>query len=151
MHAVFMPYGRVNWVEQFLNDIKAQKYFNTYTSPDGKKTERMLSQGALRLLPFGFYDVSFPREYLPLILTTLEFGGNTIERYRVPEFILKQIRKALALKVPEEFSNKEAFPWVKGIDFAHKDVAIIPIGIREDKMIVNKSPGEYNGWTYEAL
>jgi len=146
-----MAYGRFNWVEQFLNDIKAQKYFNIYTSPDGKEKKKLLCQGALRLLPFGFYDVSFPKEYRDMVLATLEFKGETIERYRVPELILKQIRKALELKTaPKDFDTKEGFPWIKGIDFNHKDVAIIPIGIREDKMITVKD-GELKGWTYEAL
>lgn len=148
MHAVFMPYGRVNWVEEFLNDIRAQKLFYKLTSPDGKETKQMLAQIGLRVLPFGFYDVSFPREYKNQVLTALEFHKNTVQQYRIPELILKQIRKALDVKVPEEFDTSEFLPWVKGMDLKHHDVTIIPLGIREDKDIVDD---RLDGWTHEAI
>lgn len=150
MHAVFMPYGRVNWVSEFLNDVRAQKLFYKFTSPDGKEVKQIMAQVGLRQLPFGFWDISFPREYKNEVLTVLEFHKKNEERYRIPEFALKQIRKVLDVKMPGEFDTSQALPWVKGIDLNHQDVMIMPIGIREDIDII-ETIGPLKGWTHEAV
>ena len=149
MHAVFMPYGRVNWVREFLDDIKALKLFYKFTK-EGEKDRQVMAQIGLRLLPFGFYDVSFPREYKDIMLTGLDFHKKLNERYRVPEIILKQIRKALHVKEAGEFDTSQAIPFLKGMDLNHQDVAIIPIGTREDLDVV-ENKGEFKGWTHEAI
>lgn len=149
MHAIFMPYGKIEWVEVFLNDIKAQKGNIKITSPDGKETN-FITQFQLRVLPFGFYEVVFPREYLNMVLATLNFPHKDnvySDRYQIPKFFMKKIREALhCVEAPTEFNRTEAFYWVKGIDLSHQDVFIMPIGIREDKDITEK-----DGTVHEAI
>lgn len=147
-----MPYGKIELVEVFLNDIRAQKFFIPFSN--GKEDKKILIQGQLRVLPFGFYEIVFPREYRDLVLTTLNFphpDNIYSDRYKIPELIIKQIRKALHCKIaPTNFNNKEGFPWVKGIDGKHQDVYILPIGLREDKDI-EETEGEFKGFKHEAI
>ncbi len=152
MHVIFMPYGKIEWVEVFLNDIRAQKGNIKTTSPDGKESINYVTQFQLRVLPFGFYEVVFPKEYRDTILTTLNFPHKDniySDRYKIPNFFMKKIREVLQCEeAPTEFDRKEAFYWVKGIDLSHTDVFILPIGIREDIMIADN---KIKGWTHEAI
>lgn len=149
MHAVFIAYGRVNWVEVFLDDVKAQKLPYKFTK-EGEEDKFLISQVGFRLLPFGFYDVSFPKEYKDIMLTGLDFHKKNQERYRVPEIILKQIRKVLHVEEAKDFDTSQAIPFIKGMDLNHRDVAIIPIGIRDDEYIVDDQ-GETKGWRHEGI
>ena len=86
MHAVFIPYGHKRLVETFLRDIEAQKYNLKLTSPEGKESSIMI-EGQLRVLPFGFYEHIFPKEYMNEVLTTLNFENIDTN------YIIKQIGK----------------------------------------------------------
>ena len=141
MHAIFMPYGHKQWVDQFLRDMAAQKYQLLFTSPDGKKTKKIWIEGQLRILPFGIYEHVFPREYLELVLTTLNFHKET---YNLGKTKLKILRRMLKAKKAPKFKPKEILFWIK------KFVSIIPLGIREDADMIEPQ-GKYKGWTHEAL
>ncbi len=142
MHIIFMPYGKIECVERTLNDIRAQKYTLTMTSPDGKETKHPWIDGQLRVLPFGFYEVVCPREHLDCVLNTL---GDKADRYKISKTRLALIRKALhAEKIPE-IEKKERLLW--NMEHVHS----ILIGIREDRDIIDPSPGEWNGWKHEAI
>ena len=154
MHAIFMPYGKDNWVSDFLNDIRAHKSYIKATSEDGRIEKKLLTQYQLRILPFGFYEVVFPREDLDIVLSTLNFPHKDnvySDRYKIPEFAMKQVRKILRCKeAPTDFKRDIAFPWVRGIDLTHQDVYVLPIGIREDIDIIEKN-GDYKGFKHEAI
>ena len=151
-----MPYGKVEWVEVFLNDIRAQKFYIPITSPDGKQTKQILTQAQLRVLPFGFYEVVFPKEYLAEILATLNFphpDNDYADAYDIPKWAIKKVREVLHCKeAPTDFKRDAALPWVKGIDLNHRDVYILPVGIREDKTTTcGQGTKELEGWTHEAI
>ena len=152
MHAVFMPYGKKMWVDVFLNDVRAQKWLIPFTSPDGKETKQIITDSSLRVLPFGVYEIAFPKEYMAQVLTTLNFPhaeNHYSDRYEIPEFIMKQIRKVIHCeKAPTDFKWGDIFPWVKGISSDTPVVYVLPIGIRKDKIIAD---GKLNGWTHEAI
>ena len=50
----------------------------------------------------------------------------------------------LKLKKPKKFSTAKSFFWIR------QNIAIIPIGIREDGEFIEKE-GEFKGWTHEAI
>ena len=153
MHAIFMPYGKVEWVENFLNDIRAHKSYIKATC-EGKEDIKFLTQYQLRILPFGFYEVVFPREDLDIVLTTLNFPhANNVysDRYQIPEFAMKQVRKILHCELaPTDYKRDTAFPWVRGIDLKHQEAYVLPIGIRKD-LDITETKEEFKGYTHEAI
>jgi len=140
-----MPYGRLECVEETLNDIKAQKYQYPLISPDGKEKAYIWMKGQLRVLPFGFYEHIFPREQLDVVLSTL-IDKRTEGRYNLSKAKLSIIRKALHAKKIPEFKTDRKLIWT--MDNVH----MIVLGIREDTDIVdNALEGKYKGWSHEAI
>jgi hypothetical protein len=148
MHAVFIPFGIKSAVDLLTMDLQCQSYQLPVKSPDGKKDSFIWVKGHLRLAPFGIYEYVFPRQYKDMVLTTLNFHEPSYKIYYNQlkmKVILKVLRKILrAEPIPEEIDTSKAFVWMKN------DVAFIPIGIREDRDIVEQF-GEFKGWTHEAL
>ncbi len=140
MHVVFIPYGERDLVQIGLRDMASQKFYIPYKK--GKETKQVLVGCQLRILPFGFYEYIFPREYRDQILATLHLDEN---RYKIKKIYLSAIRKVLGIKpIPKEFNKKSKFPWY----LEHTNV--ITIGIREDEDLLDKF-GDQKGWTHEAL
>lgn len=137
MHAVFIPYGSRHWVENFLRAIEAE-YFK-FPLYKGKQKKTLGIYGAVRSLPFGAYEVIFPREYKDLVLTTLNFHHKA--PYIKTVFAL---RKMFKCKKVGKFNSDKKYMWDK------QWVSIIPIGIREDGEFTDPS-GENKGWSHEGL
>jgi len=151
MHAVFIPYGKKEWVDVFLRDIAAQKYNLRITSPDGKEFKDVLMEGQLRVLPGGIYEHIFPKEYKDIVLTTLNFHqkipydlDKEIKIMGIKIKPLDYLKKFLNIKEPKEFDTKTGLTWIKYF------VSIIPLGIKEDN-IFTETQGEFKGWTHEAI
>lgn len=137
MHAVFIPYGTRPCVELFLRAIEAE-LFNMKMWKDGVITYMGL-YGAVRLLPFGAVEAIFPKEYKDKVLTTLSF------QFKAPYNISTiGLRKMFKCKKVKKFNTDEKFNWDR------QNVAIIPIGIREDGEMTDPD-GDCKGWTHEAI
>lgn len=151
MHVVFIPYGIKQKVEHLFIDMQAEKLPMTITSPDGKETKSVFVQGSLRLMPLGAVEYVFPKEHLDLILNTLNFNSVGDNRpYGLDKKILglspfKLVKDFLRIKDAPEFKTDKKLLWM--LD----GVTIIPLGIREDRDMVEEAAGEFNGWTHEAL
>lgn len=139
-----MLYGINQEVEHLKMDMRAQKFKFVLTSPDGKEKKEIWTQGSLRSLPFGIDEYVFPREYLDVVLNTLDFDKKDA-RYDIGSFKMGMLRRMLKCKpIPKEFDKSKIYIWIKD------NVAIIPIGIREDADVAEPD-GELKGWTHEAL
>jgi hypothetical protein len=124
-----MPYGKRSEVELLLRDMEAEKFFMPFKEGGG-----VFIQGNLRLLPFGVYEYVVPKEYLDIVLHTLDFNTN---RYGINKFILSFLRKAIHADAIPTYEKTKYFRWIKD------NVNIIPIGIRADceifDSLVNKT------------
>lgn len=145
MHAVFIPYGMKKHVDYFLDELTHLKLpLRSYK--DGEKDQKTLIECQLRVLPGGFYEFIFPKEYLDQVLTTLRFNGKEIEAYNLDKKIMgfspfKKVKEFLRIEdAPKKFDTSRTLPVVS--DF----IAIIPIGIRYDGEIE-----EADGWKHEAI
>lgn len=139
MHAIFIPYGKIEEVELMLNDMKAQKHKLVMTK--GKQTKYLWIQSQIRLLPFGVMEYVFPKEDMDTVLHTLNFNSD---RYKLGGFKLAFIRKMVnADKIPE-YKTKQHYLWIRD------NVNIIPIGMRDDEEFTD-TKGPYKGWTHEAI
>jgi len=148
MHAVFIPYGIKNNIDMFLNDLNYSKLPLKIWKGDEEKY--ILMQTQIRVLPFGFVEFVFPREYKNQVLTALRFkkgekyGKRDLNKSIMGIKPLNLIRKVLDLEPIPEFEEKEGFPLLD------LQMGLIPIGVRYDKDIVEKS-GEWAGWSHEGI
>ena len=158
MHAVFALYGRYEWVEIFLNELKAQKLTARIhrKNPETGKDEEMKIwwRCQVRVLPGGFYEMVFPKEHIDTVLTGLGFHqkGHTdfdIEKdFSLGLFKIKPIdylRKFLRIDPVPEFNHE------KELIFEKMFVSIIPIGVRYEQGEITLKGGEFDGWNIEAL
>lgn len=155
MHLAFIPYGIKNFVDFVIEDFN-HKYLPLRIYKEGEKDKFILIQTQIRVLPFGIYELVFPKEYLEEILSALkvkpeEEQGEYIARLNKSFMGIKPIdylRKFLKLEpIPKyEEVNHPNFPMPEYKKF----VSIIPIGIREDKEI-EEPTGLYEGWKHEAI
>ena len=170
MHAVFVAYGKRNWMEYFFNQIEAQKLTMKLwrTNPETNQYEERNNEWTevqLRVLPGGIYEVVFPKEHKDLILTTLEFnrkGGkgkplgqdSSTENYELDKEIsilgfkfqpLEYAKKFLRIEDPGEFDTSKALIWF------HPFVSIIPLGIRHELGDVMEKIGPNAGWWHEGI
>jgi hypothetical protein len=139
-----MLYGIKSCVDHLLMDMQAQKFKLTFTK-EGEKDRELFVQGSLRVLPFGVYEYIFPKESMDGVLTTLNFHNyQKDERYKIPSIAMMALKKALRFKKIPKFDSSKGLLWVKD------NVAIIPLGIREDAIVTEvKEP--FVGWKHEAL
>lgn len=154
MHAIFIPYGIKSAVEHLMMDMQAQKFKMPIYDKKGKQVSEAWIQGSLRILPFGIWEYIFPKESMDVVLTTLDFPlgskkdatGGYAALYTIKgKAILNMIRKALgAKKEPKNFKKEHKLIWIRD------NVAIIPIGIREDAMITEIA-GPYKDHSHEAI
>jgi len=152
MHLAFIPYGIKNFVDFVVEDLN-HKYLPLKLTKEGEKDKYILIQIQVRFLPFGIYELVFPKEFLNEILSAMKADakGEYYERLNKSVLGIKPmdiLRKVLKLKPVPEFDKipYPNFPLPKYMEF----VSIIPIGIREDGEITEKS-GPYEGWTHEAI
>lgn|SRR3990167_3692021 len=160
MHAVFIPYGKWEWVNVFLNDIRAQKLtirMHRKNPETGIEEEQHIHTNVqLRMLPGGLYECVFPREHKNIVLTALNFhradkGHSDFDlekEFSIMGFKIKPIdylRKYLRLEEPGEFDSSKELVWDKYF------VSVIPIGIREDKEDLMEKMGPFQGWWHEPI
>ena len=138
MHLLFFLYGSRLWVETLLRDMEAQKF--KLPMRKGKEKKYMWVQGQIRQTPFG-YEYVFPKEYLNIILTTLDMKHTP---YNLSKLQFFAIRKLMRLKKIPIYSEEERFIWLRD------NISILTLGIREDGEYTDPS-GEHKGWTHEAL
>lgn len=141
MHIAFIAYGKRSEVELLFRDMEAQKHRLIYTKEDKKM--QVWIQGQLRVLPAGIYEYVCPREDMEPVLATLINEENLNERY-VSNAKLSILRKIFRLKKVPEFNKEKKLLWIT------EHVVIIPIGIREDRDLID-DVGSTKGWTHEAI
>ena len=143
MHVIFIPYGIRQNVEHLLRDMEAHKFPLRISSPDGKEFFQWI-QGNLRVLPFGFYEYVFPKEFADEIMTTLNFHEREGDRYGVGvirKFAMQYITKSE--KVP-------TFKVGKKLTWYLDNIEIIPIGVRYDVDTILPE-GQFKGCKIEAI
>ena len=146
MHVVFIPYGIKSAVDILIKEMECQK-FHLKLTKEGEPDKSILIQGAVRILPFGVMEYVFPRESLDVVLKTLD-----CDSVRYPQYQGVKLKTALGLlraflmckPIPKEFKKDMALPWIRD------NVAVIPIGIRDDAQLTEKQ-GDLVGWTHEAI
>lgn len=139
MHFAFIPYGKREAVERLLRDMEAQKHLLRLTK-DGQVQDVWI-QSQVRLMPFGVVEYVFPKEDKERVLNTL---CCETDRYGLGKFKLSILRKMVKCDPIPEIKKGEVYLWMK------EDVNIIPIGIREDKEIIDNKE-QFKGWTHEAI
>lgn len=146
MHAVFMLYGKKEWVDILIRDMSAQK-LPLVSHKEGEPDVRQLIDCQVRILPFGLYEFVFPKEFEDVVLTTLDFHKKTsynldkeISIMRMKFKPLNYLRKFLNIEEPKDFKTEQQLPWIKEF------VSIIPIGVRYDGEVT-----EPDGSTHEAI
>jgi len=161
MHAIFIPYGRKEWVDVFLNDLRAQKLtlrLHRKNPETGQEEEQHIyTECQLRQLPFGIYEFIFPKEHMDIVLAGLNFhlGEKAHSDFDInKEFSFGMIkikpieyaRKYLRIEPVPEFNSS------KGLIFSTMWVSIIPIGIRHEQGEVQERPGSaFEGWWHEGI
>lgn len=140
MHAVFIPYGKKEWVDLFIREMQAQKHLLKMQKE--KEEKNIWVQGSVRLLPFGVYEYIFPREDIDVVLNTLDF--NSKGHGSAPQILLKIIKKALKLELIPEFKKEKKYLWIRD------HVSIIPLGVRYDDEVIGIHE-EDKGWRHEGL
>ena len=142
MHVIFVPYGKIEYVDMLLRDMRACKHrWRIYNKETGEEKYYWL-EGSLRVLPFGIYEYVFPKEDLDQVLNTLLPISN--DPYNVNKYYLGILRKILKAKPIPEFKKEGKFVWTR------EHVSIIPIGIREDGELTEVD-GPLKGWSHEAV
>ena len=152
MHAIFIPYGMDDRVQNTLRDMKSQNFQIPYTSPTGEK-KVYWTKGSLRILPGGVYEYIFPKEYKNEVLTTLDFhkpmAYNLDQEIKFGPLKIKPINYLRKFLRIEEI-KKEDFERTKGFLWDKEHVGIICLGIRHDGEL-KEIGGKWDGWTHEAL
>lgn len=159
MHAIFIPYGRKEWVDVFLNDLRAQKLtirlYRKNPETNEEEEKHIFTECQLRLLPGGLYEFVFPKEHMDIVLTGLGFHNkigyedfNIDKEFNLGIIKIKPIdllRKYLRIEPIPEFNSTKELMWSKVW------VSIIPIGIRHELGDVQEKYGEFEGWWHEGI
>lgn len=152
MHAVFMLYGKYEFVNILIRDICSQK-LTLRIYKEGEQDKSSLIECQLRKLPFGLYEFIFPKEHKDIVLNTLWFERDGIDYDLNREISLlglkikpmKFLKKFLKIEDAPKIEDKtKILPWVI------QHVGIIPIGVRYDGEIA-EIQGELKGWKHERI
>ena len=156
MHAVFYPYGKKEWVDILLRDMMATKLPHRFYK-EGESDVFMVAECQIRVLPLGFYEFIFPKEYQDIVLTTLNFhrkdkGHSDFEFDKEFSFgpikikPMEYLKKWLRIEDPKDFKlSTEIMNWL----IIH--VSIIPIGVRYEQGTIVEKQGQFQGWSHEAI
>jgi hypothetical protein len=127
MHFAFIPYGMKDAVEKLLRDMSAQKHL-LKTRDKNNLIDDIWLESQIRILPFGVYEYVFPKEDLNMVLSTI--GDENF--YYIGKTRKKILRKILGYKPIPKFKKGSHYLWQK------ENVAIIPLGIKEDREIFDE-------------
>jgi len=150
-----MPYGIKNFVDFIIEDLN-HKYLPLRIYKEGEEDKFFLTQVQIRMLPFGIYELVFPKEYLNEILSALKVKSESEQN----EYIGRLNKSVMGFK-PISLLRKtlklDPIPKYKEVPYPNfplpeykRYVPIIPIGIRRDGEITEKS-GEFKGWKHEGI
>lgn len=150
MHAVFIPYGKIECVETLIRDLRAQK-LTLRCYKEGEKDVHMFITCQVRILPFGVYEFVFPKEHADVVLTSLDF-------HKPLAYGLDKEIKLLGMKIkPLDYAKKylrieniPEFKTDKALLLERTNVSILPIGVRYDGEI-EEEHGEMKGFKHEAI
>jgi hypothetical protein len=143
MHVVFIPYGMKKHVDYFLEELAHLKLpLRSYK--DGEQDQKTLIECQLRVMPGGFYEFIFPKEYEAAALTTFLFHkpcAYNLDKKIMGFSLFKIIKDFLRIEnAPKDFDTSKTLPIVA--DW----VSIIPIGVRYDGEVT-----EADDWKHEAI
>jgi len=152
MHFAFIPYGIKNFVDFIIEDFN-HRYLPLRIYKEGEQDKFLLMQLQIRILPFGIYELIFPKEFKDEILSALI--PNTDNEYY--SRLQKKVLSINPLGILRRFLHLEPILEFKKIPHPNfpipeytKFVSIIPIGIREDGEIT-EIEGEFKDWKHEAI
>lgn len=138
MHFFFLSRGNYDKVRLLAEELKAKSLL--YNRNDIEKGENNNWTKLapywinLRLQPIQLWDLSFPAEYLDIILTTLLGKDRKTEMpfslvgNKINVLPLKFLRKALKLKPIGKYKTDK-----KLIMMQVENIDIVPLGLKEDK------------------
>jgi len=153
MHFAFIPYGIKNMVDFVVEDLN-HKYLPLKLTKEGEKDIYVLTQVQVRILPFGIYELVFPKEFKDEILSAMRADSKGEYYDRLNKSLLRikpldVLRKVLHLDPIPEF-KKTQHPNIPIPEYM-KFVSIIPIGIREDREITEPEGSQFAGFKHEAI
>lgn len=151
MHALFFLYGKYEIVQQLIRDITATKLPIRFCK-EGQPDFNYVIDCQLRLLPGGIYDFVFPKEFMEVVLTELNFQDKT----RVYDFDFNKsyfgikpmqlIKRFLKIEDAPDFTpSKEHLFWMK------EHVTIVPLGVKYDGEITEPATSPHPGYTHERI
>ena len=149
MHAIFLLYGKYELVNQLIRDITAQKFPIRFYK-EGEPDRIFWIDCQLRLLPFGFYDFIFPKEFMNEVLTTLNFQDKTrvydldFDKSYFGFKPFKIIKDFLQVEEIPKFNTNAKMPWMT------KNVTIVSLGVKYDSEI-EETQGPEAGFKHERL
>ena len=144
-----MVIGIKRYVDWFLDWVTTRSVLLPFENPEmdergpRDKEGKLLRSGLqpiateVRYGMFGTYEVTFPKEYMDVVLTMLRFNEK-VESFTNPSWLqtakiktrIEILRKALGCKkIPEYKEDGRLYMPQQVYEF----IRIIPIGIREDK------------------
>jgi hypothetical protein len=154
MHLVFIPYGIKNLLDFVIEDLN-HKYLPLRLYKEGEKDIFILSQTQIRVLPFGIYELVFPKEFKEQVFSALKVKQAQKGGYM--DKINKRIMGFKPMDILRKILNLEPIPEYKEVEYPNfpipeykKFIPIIPIGIRNDLDFEEKE-GIYKGWKHEGL
>jgi len=153
MHLVFMPYGIKNMLDFVIEDLN-HKYLPLRLYKEGEEDKYLLTQTQIRMLPFGLYELVFPKEFMNEVFSALKIDDNIPYKSELNKKFMgftpiKLLQKFLKLKPIPEYKQ------VKHPNFPIPEfktyVPFIPIGIREDSGMTEPKGSKFEGWKHEAI
>jgi hypothetical protein len=155
MHFAFIPYGIKNMVD-FCIDSFNHRFVPLKLYKEGEEDKFILIQTQVRVLPFGIYELVFPKELQDEVFSAFKFQ----KEYKEDDYMGRLNKSIMGIK-PMDLLRKalklEPMPEFKKVDYPHfpmpeykRFVSIIPIGVRYDGEITEPS-GPYEGWKHEGI
>src|SRR3990167_1293119 len=149
MQIVFGLRGIKHEAEKFINELSTRYLPFKIYNKEKKQLEKVLLQ--MRVCPIQLYDVSFPKEHMDSVLTTLYGGSEGVPRSvnKWMEKLTYFLRKLLGLKSLPKYKTDTHLM----MDFP-QHTEIFSIGVKEDYWITeegkhvdekNKTPLSYEG------
>lgn len=132
MHLAFLTRGHINYVEDFIKELRAQYLPLDRYNPKTKKLEKKFTN--VRLCPIQLWDIAFPKEFFDPVAMTIMRGNET--PHKGQQKFLWGLRKAMGFSKIPKYKTDQAL-----IMRPHENINAIGIGVKEDKWITEK--GEY--------
>jgi hypothetical protein len=153
MHLVFIPYGIKNMVDFVMEDLN-HKYLPLRLYKEGQPDQYVLTQVQIRVIPFGMYELVFPKEFMDEVFSALKIDdeiqySSELKKKFLGITPIKLIRKMLRLKPIPEY-KKVSYPNFPMPEYK-MFVPIIPLGIREDSEITEPKGSKFEGWKHEGI